>query len=77
MNQIVQIHMHRQSFVYANSNRLDQREMIHHDLVSSLDTLRRILGDTLFPGDTFRTRILFVLCLIAGLNRPTALSVEP
>jgi hypothetical protein len=36
IHQIVQIHMHRQIFVYANSNRLNKREMIHHDLVSSL-----------------------------------------
>jgi hypothetical protein len=34
VNQIVQIHVDRQTFVNANGNRLHQREVVEHDLVA-------------------------------------------
>ena len=34
VNQVVEIHVHRQVFVYANGDRLDQRKVIEHDLIA-------------------------------------------
>jgi hypothetical protein len=37
VNQVVEIHMHRQVLVHANGDRFDQRKMFEHDLVANLD----------------------------------------